>query len=121
MKPTGWTIFGPKLSKPAPHLVPLVLAFFFAAETFLEISDIYPIYMSMFAIGGAAWAVQRGVQAKAYFAFVPLLISLLWLNPLAGGDLFNEMSAVFFIAHAALAMAFGVSGYTFWASERKQK
>lgn len=121
MKATSWTIFGPKLTKPSPHLVPLVLAFFFAAETFLETSAVYPIYMSFFAFGGAGWALQRGLQAKAYFSFVPLLISLPWLNPLVGGDLFNEMSPIFFASHALLAMAYGVSGYTFWASERKPK
>ncbi len=116
-----WTLFGPKLDKPVANLVPLVLAFFFGAETFFELDAQYSPFMSIFAIAGSAFALRKGLEAKAYFGFVPMGLSLFWLNPLLGGDLFNEMSVLFFSAHAALALAFAVAAYTFWATERKKK
>lgn len=116
-----WTIFGPKIEKPVANLVPLVLAFFFGAETFFELDAQYSPFMAIFAIGGSAMALRKGIDARAYFGFVPMAISLLWINPLLGGDIFNQMSVLFFLAHAALAMAFATSAYTFWATERKKK
>ena len=118
---TRWTLFGPKIEKPVGNLVPLVLAFFFGAETFFELDAQYSPFMAIFAIAGSALALQKGLAAKAYFGFVPMAVSLLWVNPLLGGDLFNEMSVLFFLAHAALAMAFATAAYTFWATERKKK
>lgn len=116
-----WTLFGPKTEKPVANLVPLVLAFFFGAEVFFEIDAQYSAFMSIFALAGSALALQKGVAARAYFGFVPMALSLLWINPLLGGDLFNEMSVLFFLAHAALAMSFAIAAYTFWVTERKKK
>lgn len=116
----NWTLFGPKIEKPVANLVPLILAFFFGAETFFELDSQYSPYMSVFALVGSALALQKGLKARALFGFVPLLLSLLWINPLLGGDLFNEMSPLFFGAHAALALAFATAAYTFWATERKK-
>lgn len=118
---TKWTLFGPKIEKPVANLVPLVLAFFFGAETFFELDAQYSPFMSLFALAGSAMALQKGLKSKAYFGFVPMVLSLLWINPLLGGDIFNEMSVLFFAAHAALAMAFATAAYTFWATERKKK
>ena len=116
-----WTLFGPKLEKPVANLVALVLAFFFGAETFFEVDAQYSPFMAIFAIAGSAFALRKAIEARAYFGFVPMAISLIWINPLLGGDLFNEMSVLFFVAHAALSLAFATAAYTFWATERKSK
>jgi hypothetical protein len=42
---------------------------------------------------------------------VPL--SLVWLNPLLGGDWFDSVSQVHFLAHSAFAMLFAIYAYTF--------
>jgi hypothetical protein len=74
--------------------------------------------MSFLAIGASVWAMVMGIQAKAYFAFLFLPVSLIWLNPLLGGDWFDVVGTTLFLSHSALAMLFAVSGYTFQATER---
>lgn len=114
----GWTLTGPKLSQPRPSWVALVIAFFLAAETFLEVATVYPPYMSVAAIGGSIWAAWMGVRRRALLALALPLVSLAWLNPWLGGDWFTQNSFELYASHAALALLFAVAGYTFLASER---
>lgn len=114
----NWSILGKRPAKPRPNVIALVVAFFIGFETFVAITDGYPTYMSFIAIGASVWAMVIGIQAKAYLAFAFLPVSLIWLNPLLGGDWFNSVGTMLFLPHAALAMLFAVSGYTFQATER---
>ena len=114
----GWTLVGPKLNQPRPSWVALVIAFFLAAETFLEVAAVYPPYMSVLAIGGSIWAAWMGVRRRALVALALPLVSLAWFNPLLGGDWFTRTGFELFAAHAALALLFAIAGYTFLASER---
>jgi hypothetical protein len=114
----SWTLTGPKLNQPRPSWVALVIAFFLAAETFLEVAAVYPPYMSALAIGGSLWAAWMGVRRRALLAFALPTVSLAWLNPLLGGDWFSRTGFELYASHAALAMLFAVAAYTFLATER---
>jgi hypothetical protein len=115
----GWTLTGPKLKQARPSWVALVIAFFLAAETFLEVATVYPPYMSVLAIAGSVWAGWLGLRRRAALALVLPLVSLAWLNPLLGGDWFTQTSFELFTSHALLAMLFAIGAYTFLASERQ--
>lgn len=114
-----WTLFGPKLTSPKPSWVFLVLAFLFAAETFIEFDTSYPLYMTLLALGAGAWALYLGIQKRAYISFLFVPVAGLWLNNFYGGEWFNSLNAISFIAHALLAILFGVVGYTYAAWEKK--
>lgn len=114
----GWTLTGPKLNQPRPSWVALVIAFFLAAETFLEVAAVYPPYMSALAIGGSLWAAWVGARRRALLALALPAVSLAWLNPLLNGDWFTQTSFELFASHAALALLFAIGGYTFLATER---
>lgn len=114
-----WSIFGPKLVKPKPSWVFLVLAFLFAAETLIEFGSSYPLYMTLLALGGAAWAIYSGVRQRAYFAFAFVPVAGIWFNNFFGGEWFDSLNPISFLSHAALAILFGIAGYTFGAWEKK--
>ena len=112
-----WSLLGKRPAKPRPNVIALVVAFLLGFETFVAVTDGYPMYMSFLAIGASVWAMVMGIQAKAYVAFLFLPVSLIWLNPLLGGDWFSVVGTTLFLSHSALAMLFAVSGYTFQATE----
>ena len=114
-----WTLFGPKLEAPKPSWVFLVLAFLFAAETFIEFGNSYPLYMTLLAIGASGWAVFLAVQKRALIGLAFLPVAGLWFNNFTTGEWFNSLNAISFTAHALLALLFGVAGYTFAAWEKK--
>ncbi|CAB4632485.1 unannotated protein [freshwater metagenome] len=114
----NWSVLGKRPAKPRPSAIALVVAFLLGFETFVAVTDGYPSYMSFLAIGASVWATVTGIQAKAYLACLFVPVSLIWLNPLLGGDWFSEFGTPLFLSHSALAMLFAVSGYTFQATER---
>lgn len=114
----NWSLLGKRPANPRPNVIALVVAFLLGFETFVAVTDGYPSYMSLLAIGASVWAMVMGVQAKAYVSFLFLPVSLIWLNPLLGGDWFSTVGTTLFLSHAALAMLFAVAGYTFQATER---
>jgi hypothetical protein len=114
----NWSLLGKRPAKPRPNVIALVVAFLLGFETFVAVTDGYPSYMAFLAIGASVWAMVMGIQAKAYISFLFLPVSLIWLNPLLGGDWFSELGTTLFLSHSALAMLFAVSGYTFQATER---
>lgn len=116
---TSWSWFGPKLTQPRPSWVFLVLAFLFAAETFIEFSSSYPLYMTLLALGASGWAVSIAIKKKARVGLLFLPVAALWLNPLFSGDWFNSLNTISFLSHAVLAILFGIAGYTFAAWEKK--
>jgi small basic protein len=114
----NWSLLGKRPAKPRPNIIALVVAFLLGFETFVAVTDGYPNYMSFLAIGASVWAMVMGIQAKAYISFLFLPVSLIWLNPLLGGDWFSTVGTTLFLSHSALAMLFAISGYTFQATER---
>lgn len=116
---TTWSWFGPKLTKPSPSWIFLALGFIFAAETFLDFADSYPLYMVFLALGGGLWGAYLAFKKRAIVGMSLLPVSLLWLNPLMGGDWFSSLNTFSFLAHGALALLFGLAGYTFAAWEKK--
>lgn len=115
---TSWSWSGEKLEKPNPSWVFLALGFVFAAETFLDFAEVYPLYMVILALGAGAFGAYLGIKKKAILGLVLIPVSALWLNPLFGGDWFDELNTFSFLAHGALALLFGLAGYTFAAWER---
>ena len=113
-----WSLLGKRPAKPRPNVIALVVSFLLAFETFVAVTGQYPAYMSFLAIGASAWALLMGIRAKALISLLFIPISLIWLNPLLGGDWFSQLGPTIFLSHAALAMLFGISGYTFQATER---
>lgn len=114
-----WTLFGPKLSSPKPSWVFLVLAFLFAAETFIEFGESYPLYMTLLALFSGAWAFYQGIKKRALIAVLFLPVAGLWLNNFYDGEWFSSLNPISFMAHALLAILFGIAGYTFGAWEKK--
>lgn len=118
---TSWSLLGQRPLKPRPNVVALVIAFLLGFETFVAVTDVYPTYMSVLAIGASSWALFLGVRSKAIFSLAFLPVSMIWLNPLLGGDWLNELGATLFLSHSALAMLFAVAGYTYLATEKVDK
>lgn len=113
-----WTVFGPNLTSPKPSWVFLVLAFLFAAETFIEFADSYPLYMTLLALGAGVWATYVGIQKRALIALAFVPVAGIWLNNFYGGEWFSSINPISFMAHAILAILFGIAGYTFGAWEK---
>jgi hypothetical protein len=66
-----WSLLGQRPAKPRPNVIALVVAFLLGFETFVAVTDGYPMYMSFLAIGASVWAMVMGIQAKSLrFVFV---------------------------------------------------
>lgn len=116
-----WTLLGARKVPPAPSWTFVVLAFLVGSETFLELAETYPLYMSLAVIGGGVWASISALNAKAIFGLMVLPVALLWLNPILGGDWFESINPMMFLAHASMALLFALVAYTYEARERKPK
>ena len=116
-----WSLFGRKVANPSPSWAGLVLAFFFASQTFIDSSSGYPTYMIVLAFASSLWFGYSGLRNGALFAILFPVVGSLWLAPLMGWDNFRAMSVLAFSAHAILALLFGLAAYTFAANERKAK
>lgn len=116
-----WTLLGKRPVPPSPSWLYVVLAFLLAIETFLVAQEVYPIYMAVAVIAAGAWASYTAIAAKSIFGLSVLPVSLLWLNPLLGGDWFTSLNATMFLSHSAMAMMFALVAYTHLARERRPK
>lgn len=114
----SWTLFGSKLEKPRPNLTMSAVAVLFAAQTFVPGEGAYPIYMCILAWASAAWITWFGFKKKALLALLALPISLLWLNPIFGGNWFAAVGIEYLLTHAALALVWAGCAYTFLATEK---
>ena len=114
-----WTLLGPHVDRPRPNYLSLALSLIFAWPVMGEVPERYPLYMVGLAIIVSTGYVWLGVRAHAAFALLFIPIALLWLNPLLGMEWFNHQGPMFFLAHAAMALLFGVAGYTYMASEKQ--
>ena len=116
-----WSFFGKKVSSPAPSWAGLVLAFFFASQTFIDSSSGYPTYMIAVALASSIWFGYQGLRQGAIFAILFPLVGALWFAPLMGWNTFTKMDVFTFLAHSLLAILFGIAAYTFAANERRKK
>lgn len=117
----NWSLLGKRPENPAPAWTGLVLAFVFAAQTFIDNSAGYPLPMTWLAIASSLGFLYFAYRAKAFIGFAFILAGGLFLLPLSGVDNFSTNSAPMFLAHAFIAILFAVSSYTFLASERRAK
>lgn len=112
-KELGWKPLGNYAKEARVSIAVAAIAVIFAAETFLNPVGNYEPFMSALAFASAGVAGFRAFKTKAYLGFLAIPLSLLWLNPLLGGDWFDSISQVHFLAHAAFAMLFAIYAYTF--------
>lgn len=111
-KPLLWSAFGSYDKANKPNLMSQIFAVLVAAQTFSNPAEKYPWLMCVLVILGAGWIGFNAFKAKSVLGLALPLVSLIWLNPLFGGNLFNNV-AWFFFAQAAIALLFGIAGYTF--------
>lgn len=115
---SAWTFAGPRLLQPRPSWTAAVLAFIFAWQVMTDVPPQYPTYMVVLAFAGAVYCLRAGLQARAWVSWLFVPVTVLWLNPLLGKTWFDAQSPFFFLAHAALAMLFGIAAYTYMAREK---
>jgi hypothetical protein len=77
--------------------------------------------MSLAVLAGGLYASYAGFRAKALFSLAVLPVSLIWLNPLLGGEWFSTLNPTMFVSHSAMALLFGLVAYTFTAREKRPK
>lgn len=119
-KPLLWSAFGAYDKANKPNLMSQIFAVLVAAQTFSNPGDKYPWLMCVLVILGAGWIGFNAYKAKSVIGLVLPAASLIWLNPLFGGNLLNSV-AWFFFAQAALALLFGIAGYTFMRGTESAK
>jgi hypothetical protein len=108
-----WKPFGNYSKDARVSIAVSAIAVIFAAETFINPASAYEPFMSALAFAAAGVAGYRAFKTKAYLGFLALPLSLVWLNPLLGGEWFDTVSVIHFAAHSAYAMLFGLYAYTF--------
>lgn len=121
MSATTWKLFGNYSSEARVSFAVSAVAVIFAAETFLNPAGAYEQFMSYLAFATALVAAWRAYKTKAIIGFLALPLSLIWLNPLLGGDWFDTISTAHFAAHSAYAMLFALYAYTFMRMAAKPK
>lgn len=117
----NWSLFGSKPANPAPAWTGLVLAFVFAAQTFIDNSAGYPAPMIWLAVAASIGFLVLAIRAKALIGFGFIAAGGLFLLPAAGVDDFSSATAAMFLSHSLLAVLFAISSYTFLAREKREK
>lgn len=121
MNKSPWSFFGERPKRPAPGWTALVLAFIFASQAFIAPTDPYPVYMIAIALLGSGWMIYLGIKKRAILAFLFLPAAALFLSPMIGVDSFTAFTPIMFSAHALIALCFGLAGYSYTATERRDK
>ena len=116
-----WSLLGKRPLNPAPTWTGLVLAFVFAAQTFIDNSAGYPMLMAWLAVAASAGFVYFAVKSKALIGLLFIPVGGMFLLPITGSEDFSSNTATMFLAHALLAVLFAVASYTFLAGERRSK
>lgn len=114
----SWTLFGPGLEKPRPNLTVAAVAIVFAAQTFVPGEGAYPTYMCFLAWISAAVITWFAYKKRAILGLLTLPVSLLWLNPILGGNWFDVVGLEYLLTHSALALVWAGCAYTFLATEK---
>lgn len=111
-RPLIWTLLGTYSKEIKPNLMGQVFAVLVAAQTFSNPADKYPWLMALLIIAGAFYVGWLAFGTRSILGMAIPVASLLWVNPLLGGDWFYNVP-LFFFSQAALAMLFGTASYTF--------
>lgn len=121
MSANTWKLLGHYSSEARVSIAVSAIAVIFAAETFLNPGGNYEAFMSYLAFASSGVAAWRAYKTKALVGFLALPLSLVWLNPLLGGNWFDSISVIHFAAHAAFAMLFALYAYTFMRMPKPSK
>lgn len=111
-RPLIWTFLGTYTKDNKPNLMGQVFAVLIAAQTFSDPAQQYPWLMALLIIAGSFYVGWLAIKAKSVIGLLIPVASLLWVNPLFGGDWFFNIP-VFFFSQAALALLFGTAAYTY--------
>lgn len=98
-------------------LLALALALIVGFETFFVYDTGYDIFTNLLIIAGSAWAFIRAIQTKAILGLLFLPIGLIWVLPLLGSDIFDQIGTAHFLAHSALSILFAFAGFTFMSRQ----
>lgn len=112
-KELTWKPFGNYSKQARVSIAVSAIVVVFAAEMLLNPAGNYEPFMSVLAFASAGVAGYRALRTKAYLGFLAIPLSLVWLNPLLGGDWFDSLPQVHLLAHTAYAVLFGVYAFTF--------
>jgi hypothetical protein len=116
----NWSLNGSFDPTSKPNLMGQAFAVLVAAQTFTDPAKDYPWIFGVIVIIGAGWVGYNAIKAKAILGVLAIPVSLIWLNPTFGGSLFHNVP-VFFFTHAAMALIFGMAGYTFMRNPSTKK
>ncbi len=111
-RPLIWTFLGTYSKEIKPNLMGQIFAVLVAAQTFSNPAEKYPWLMALLIIAGAFYVGWLALAAKSVLGVLIPVVSLIWVNPLLGGDLFASVP-VFFFTQAVMALLFGTAAYTF--------
>ena len=94
-------------------LVALAIALIVGFETFFVYDAGYDVFTNVLIILAALWAFVRALQTKALFGLLFLPVGIIWVFPLLGSDIFDQIGTAHFLAHSALSIIFAFAGFTF--------
>jgi hypothetical protein len=112
-KELSWKPFGNYSKQARVSIAVSAIVVVFVAELVLNPAGNYEPFMSVLAFASAGVAGIKALKTKAYLGFLAIPLSLVWLNPILGGDWFDSMPQLHLLAHAAFATLFGVYAFTF--------
>jgi hypothetical protein len=118
--PARWSLWGPERRPARPLWALLAVSIIVAAETFLDLSDEYPLYMSVIVIGVSAWLAVQAWRVRAIIGLLAVPLALPWVAQLAGGTWLSTPGAVFYLAHSLFAVFVAVAAYTYMAREAQE-
>jgi hypothetical protein len=110
-----WSLWGPQYRPAKPLWALLAVSLIVAAETFLDFSDVYPLYMSVLVVGVSAWLLVRAWKVRALVGLLAIPLAFPWVVQLVGGGWLSEPDALFYVAHSLFAVFVAVAAYTFMA------
>ena len=115
--PPPWSVWGPSRRPARPLWALLAVSIIVAAETFLELSEDSPGYMSVLGIGVAAWLAFQAWRTRALIGLLAIPLSLPWVVQLMGGQWLSSSGTIFYISHSLFALFVAIAAYTFMARE----
>lgn len=118
--PPRWSVWGPARRPARPLWALLAVSIIVAAETFLDFSEIYPLYMSVLVIGVSAWLAVQAWRVRAIIGLLAIPLALPWVAQLAGGTWLSTPGAAFYIAHSLFAVFVAIAAYTYMAREASE-
>ena len=112
-----WRVWGPPLTTPKPLWALLTVSIIVAAETFIEGTGDYPLYMSVLILAVALWLAWSAWKARALVGLLAIPLAAPWFYQTIGGEWLSTQGVIFYLAHSLFAVFVAVAAYSFMARE----